>query len=308
MLARHRYAAHPLFVLLLGSTLVSFVAAHGSVSSFSANGQKWTGPYPGSTTGDAPVRIISTLEPITDINGDSMSCGPGANPTASVVAEVTAGSDVIYEWRSGAGTNWVHRWGPVMLYAFQCPGDASECAPPSDAQWFLINAAGADPQSDEVKDSIGWIQDRFHAGMAVPARIPVNMPNGDFLLRHEVIALHNAQVVGGAEHYISCTQIRVSGGSDTSARDAGAELVAIPGVYKKDDPGLLVNVFDSNMPGAYKMPGPAVFGEAGSGTPTTGKPNSPTSPAQVPLQARVTCRVRKSKKPVNQKRYFSLAF
>ena len=52
----------------------------------------------------------------------------------------------------------------------------------------------------------------------------------------QIIALHVATAVGGAEFYPSCVQIRV-GGDGTGVPDASQE-VSFPGGYKDTDPGI----------------------------------------------------------------------
>ena len=42
--------------------------------------------------------------------------------------------------------------------------------------------------------------------------IPKELENGDYILRHEIVALHLADKKGGAEFYTSCIQLRVKGG------------------------------------------------------------------------------------------------
>ncbi|KAH7087231.1 glycosyl hydrolase family 61-domain-containing protein [Auriculariales sp. MPI-PUGE-AT-0066] len=277
---------------------VSLVGAHGTVGTFTANGKTYIGPQPRSNSNlNSPVREIDTLNPITDANSGSMACGPGAKSSAKAVADVTAGSSVSFTWTAGTSQKWPHRWGPIMLYAYQCPGDAKDCAPPSGAEWFLIDAAGFDDNANEVPAGgdparSGWVQDRFRANMSVPARIPKSMPNGSFLLRHEIIALHVA-MDRGAEFYVSCTQVNVSGGSSKTAKDQGAELVKFPGAYNPSEKGLRVNVFDNGLnKNNYVMPGPKVFlgtgntdtepasssSTAGNDTPTSTKSstNKPT--------------------------------
>ncbi|CAI4212816.1 unnamed protein product [Parascedosporium putredinis] len=49
----------------------------------------------------------------------------------------------------------------------------------------------------------------------VSVTIPKCIPNGDYLLRVEHIALHSASAVNGAQFYLSCAQIRVTGGGST---------------------------------------------------------------------------------------------
>lgn len=83
--------------------------------------------------------------------------------------------------------------------------------------------------------------------------MPKNIPNGNYILRVESIALHQAQAVGGAQIYLSCAQISVTGGGNGTP----GPLVAIPGVYKATDPGLVWSYSSPQM--TYTTPGPAVW-------------------------------------------------
>jgi len=71
--------------------------------------------------------------------------------------------------------------------------------------------------------------------------IPENVPSGDYLLRIEHIALHGASQVNGAQFYISCAQITVTGGGSGTP----SPLVAFPGAYQASDPGIKVNIYVS---------------------------------------------------------------
>ena len=71
--------------------------------------------------------------------------------------------------------------------------------------------------------------------------LPTNLAPGNYLVRHEIIALHQANVLQGAQFYPSCTQLRV-GGNETGIPDA-QNLVSLPGAYHDDDPGL----YDPNV-------------------------------------------------------------
>ena len=80
--------------------------------------------------------------------------------------------------------------------------------------------------------------------------LPTQIAPGDYLVRHEIIALHLAVTLGGAEFYPSCTQIRV-GGSQTGTPN---QTVSFPGAYNDNDPG----IYDTSIysPGAsYTFPG-----------------------------------------------------
>lgn len=60
-----------------------------------------------------------------------------------------------------------------------------------------------------------------------------------------------------AQFYLSCSQINITGGGGGRP----APLVAFPGAYKSQDPGILVNLNNViNQPAEYVAPGPAVWG------------------------------------------------
>ncbi len=84
--------------------------------------------------------------------------------------------------------------------------------------------------------------------------MPTCLPAGDYLFRIEHIALHVAQSPGGAQFYISCGQLTVTGGGSTAPKD----LVAFPGAYNASDPGILINI-NYPVPQSYSNPGPQVF-------------------------------------------------
>jgi hypothetical protein len=112
-------------------------------------------------------------------------------------------------------------------------------------------------------------------------KIPADIPSGDYLLRAEALALHTASSVGGAQFYMSCYQITVSGGGNASPA-----TVKFPGAYSASDPGIKINIHAAVS--GYIAPGPAVYsggttrqaGSACSGCESTCKVgSSPTAVA-----------------------------
>ena len=73
-------------------------------------------------------------------------------------------------------------------------------------------------------------------GQTALVTLPSNLAPGNYIIRHEIIALQLAQSEGGAEFYPSCTQLKV-GGNQTGAPEPD-ELVLLPGAYKDTDPGI----------------------------------------------------------------------
>jgi hypothetical protein len=75
------------------------------------------------------------------------------------------------------------------------------------------------------------------AGFPANVTIPSTLAPGNYLLRSEIIALHLATTLGGAEFYPSCIQLSV-GGSQIGAPTCSEE-VTFPGGYSDTDPGIL---------------------------------------------------------------------
>jgi hypothetical protein len=87
----------------------------------------------------------------------------------------------------------------------------------------------------------------------VEFQIPKNVPSGKYLVRVESIALHQASSVGGAQMYLSCAQVEVTGGGNGKP----GPLVAFPGAYNANDPGLRWSYYP--IATSYTAPGPVVW-------------------------------------------------
>lgn len=79
--------------------------------------------------------------------------------------------------------------------------------------------------------------------------IPSCVAPGDYLARIEQLAIHNPG--GTPQFYISCAQIKVTGGGSKTF-----STVKIPGHIKATDPGYTANIY--NNFNSYTVPGPAV--------------------------------------------------
>lgn len=90
--------------------------------------------------------------------------------------------------------------------------------------------------------------------------IPSALPNGEYLLRIQQLAIHNPWPAGTPQFYLECAQISVTGGGSGTP----GPLVEIPGYIDGTEPGYTVNIYSdfSN----YTVPGPAVWtGQNGAG-------------------------------------------
>lgn len=61
---------------------------------------------------------------------------------------------------------------------------------------------------------------------------------------------------------MECAQINVVGGTGTSVP---AKTYSIPGIYKANDPGILINIYSMTPSSKYTIPGPPLFTCGGAG-------------------------------------------
>jgi len=215
------------------------------------------------------VRKPSSNSPVTSVSSDDIRCGLGGGVGVSGVCTVPAGGTVTIEMHqqpgdrscSGDAIGGNHD-GPVIAYLSK----VSDATTAKGSNWFKIFQNG-------LVRSDYWGTDVINANCGKQnIKIPADIAPGDYLLRAEVIALHVAGGAGGAQFYISCFQIRVTGGG--SANPSG---VSFPGAYSATDPGILFNLYSN--PTSYTVPGPAVYGGGSSG----GNPApAPTSAQPIP--------------------------
>lgn len=66
--------------------------------------------------------------------------------------------------------------------------------------------------------------------------IPKCIPNGEYLLRIQSLAIHNPGST--PQWYVSCAQVNVTGGGNANP----SPTVKIPGAFKASDPGYTANV------------------------------------------------------------------
>jgi hypothetical protein len=129
----------------------------------------------------------------------------------------------------------------------KAPGNVTNWEP-SGSVWFKVFAI---PPVTNGGTSITFPSQ----GMStVSFTLPKSLPTGQYLVRTEHIALHSAGSAGGAQLYISCAQINVTGGGSGSP----GPLVAFPGAYTGNEPGILINIYYP-IPASYTNPGPSIW-------------------------------------------------
>lgn len=174
-------------------------------------------------------------------NTSDIICHKDGQP-ANKTATVSAGGTVEFQW-----TNWGHI-GVVLTYVAEC---ANECTDASldktTLEWVKIDEGGMDLTSQT------WAtQDLEANNMSWTLTVPSDLASGNYVFRHEIIALHGAESLNGAQNYPQCVNIQVTGGGSASpSGTVGTEL------YTETDPGIYVNPYTTLT--NYTIPGPALM-------------------------------------------------
>ncbi|CAE6479335.1 unnamed protein product [Rhizoctonia solani] len=210
----------------------------------------------GVDQGNTCVRAPSNNSPISDLTSKTLACNTNGEVAAAKTCSIAAGTKVAVEMHQQPGdrncaTDAIggNHDGPTIIYMAKV--DNAATAVGSEADWFKVAETGL-----VSKDY--WGTDVMNANCGkVEFTIPSDLPAGHYLIRAEVIALHVAGSVGGAQLYMSCYQISVTGGGAASPA-----TVKFPGAYSETDPGILFNLYGDYS--SYTVPGPAVYSSGGS--------------------------------------------
>ncbi|CCA72221.1 related to endoglucanase IV [Serendipita indica DSM 11827] len=301
-----------IFLPLL-ATLVSFPAVNGHAmfQGKYPNGLRYIGLrspelWVGSTDarsadrrkqGSTCVRMPWRNSPITDVTSTDMACNTATSAASPGYCSVAAGGTLTVEMHSQPNDRSCsvdaiggNHDGPVIIYMAKV--DNALTADGATAKWFKV------AQSGYLGDDY-WATDALNAncGKSQAACLPESTlfvpkllvsPTGD--LRWGLTsraALHVAYQLGGAQFYMSCYTVKVTGGGSASPA-----TVSLPGAvcdsspvtiessfvstYAATDPGILFDPYSSFT--SYTIPGPSVFTcSGGTSVSTLPPPQSSTS-------------------------------
>jgi len=228
-----------------------FLAILAAVSTVSAHAT-WQELWVGSTDeAGTCVRTVPSNSPVTSVSTNDIRCNVGGTKGVTGVCTVAAGTSLTVEMHQQAGDRVCtteaiggNHYGPVMIYMSKVT-DATTAD--GSTPWFKV------AQDTYAGTTASWGTEILNANCGKRSFVvPKALPSGDYLVRAEAIALHAAASSGGAQFYMSCFQVKVTGGTGTAV-PAG---VSFPGAYKATDPGILINIYQTPL--TYNAPGPAV--------------------------------------------------
>jgi cellulase len=248
------------------SLLITTIHAHGRITHITTpNGDVYEGWDPASSNDLVPPYPLaawsaSNLGNIyvspSHFGTPSIACHYSAVPGALHI-NVTAGDELKLYWNQ-----WpVSHVGPVMTYLAQCQDSCTD-AKKEDLKWVKIDELG-------WLNSIGWdvlgLGGTWASDVLIAneyswmVKIPQVLAKGNYVLRHEIIALHVAENMDGAQAYPQCVNLRVA----QEMSEEGTKLnggVLAEDLYGMTDEGILVDVH-RNIDG-YEIPGPKLWEDA----------------------------------------------
>ncbi|KAJ3876182.1 glycoside hydrolase family 61 protein [Lentinula edodes] len=232
----------------------------------------------------------------TDFTDDSKMACEGASGAPATI-QVSAGTDIQIDWvgatsellnKPGTGDKtwpdgeypWVHAMGTVATYMASCTNGDCTTFDASQGSWVKLEMDGLDLSqsiSDDLRSTMAgkpeayyptgaglWGMAKFvQDGSSWNVTVPSGLQNGQYIVRHELMAVHNpltsSDATTGPQVYVGCIQVEVIDGGDVTL----PEGTAAGSLYAPDGDFAQYNVYSDN--GAnFVNPGPAVWDGASS--------------------------------------------
>ena len=260
--------------LALVGAFAASALAHGTVPEFATDGErhggfllnyfyeKQNGGTPPSIAAWSAENLDNGFVDGTSYQSSDINCHKNAAPGAETVT-VAAGGTVDFFW-----SEWPEsHFGPVFTYVARCDGDCA--AADKDAlKWVKIDEAGINTETQ-----VWAATDLINNNNTWTTTVPADLAAGNYVFRHEIIAMHGAGETNGAQNYPQCFNIAVTGSGTAQPEGVlGTEL------YTADHPGIKFNPYTTIT--SYDIPGPALFGSGGNVTTTPVPAHAPVpSPA-----------------------------
>ncbi|EME48042.1 glycoside hydrolase family 61 protein [Dothistroma septosporum NZE10] len=239
--------------------LAASVSAHGYVEGIVADGTFYQGYNPSFQYQQTAPSVAGWSDPENLANGyiapsafadPDIVCHLGATP-GTAAATVAAGGKVELQWNTWPESHH----GPVLAYLAPVPAEDWSDVNKSALSFVKISEGGL---VDGSSSPGTWASDQLIANNnSWVVTIPDSIAPGKYVLRHEIIALHSAGQDDGAQAYPQCVNLEVTGSGTASP-----EGEAATSFYKKDDAGILVNIYTSGY--SYIIPGPTLWSGAGT--------------------------------------------
>jgi lytic cellulose monooxygenase (C1-hydroxylating) len=199
-------------------------------------------PPPTIVAWSTPADLDNGFVPTTSCNGPDIICHKLATP-GGVEAPIKTGAKLEFQW-----TPWpTSHHGPVLDCMANCNGPC-ETVDKTTLKWFKTGQkgllGGGNPGT--------WATGTLIANNSWAVTIPPTLKPGNYVIRHEIIALHAAGAPVGAQAYPFCFNLAITGTGTAAPSGISAETF-----YTPSDPGIFVNIYQTLS--TYIIPGPTVW-------------------------------------------------
>lgn len=269
-----------ILALAAGASLVS---AHGYVSSWTIGDVDYAGfdeqwaVAAGTDTGNEFIAWSTSASDNGYVAPDAYTssdiiCHKDATNGALNNATAAAGSTVTATWNTWPSS---HK-GPIITYI--AAADDPTTVDKTTLEWIKIQQGGLVDASSGSNGGT-WVTDELITNnYAYDITIPSTLKPGNYVIRHEIIALHSAENADGAQNYPQCVNLAVTGsGSDLPDGTLGTAL------YTETDTSIVFNIYESFS--SYDIPGPAL---AFTDSSSSGSSDSSSSAAATTTAAATT--------------------
>ncbi len=243
------FSAHKIVLVVAGTAHLT--NAHTAFTNFFVDGV--------DQGDEVAVRMSNNLPqatfPLPNVASPDMACGVNGETGVPRIASANAGSTLAFEWRdwpdgSQAGSIDPSHKGPCAVYMKKVDNSAASNNAAGDG-WFKIMEDGYDSTAGK------WCTEMLNPNDGhLAATIPNDLAAGYYLVRPELLALHQAdKTPPDPQFYIGCAQIFLnSTGSATPPN-----TVAIPGYVNMSTPAMTFNIWSVPMKLPFPDFGPPVY-------------------------------------------------
>lgn len=184
---------------------------------------------------------------LSDVTSNDMRCNiNGSSGVNTSTYPVNAGDTLGFTIKDTFGHP-----GPQQVYISQAPGDVKDYDGAGD--WAKIYTL-SDCQTEGCGAGDGVVKWATYRATTFNFKLPTETPTGEYLLRAEGLAIHAAQKNKGAQFYVACAQIKVSG----SETELPGQTIKFPGTYTANSTGILIPKLWSLITN-YTSPGPELW-------------------------------------------------
>ncbi|KAI0126700.1 glycosyl hydrolase family 61-domain-containing protein [Xylariales sp. AK1849] len=234
--------------LLAAAALVQATFAHYNFEALIVNGNV-TGAY------EYVRQTNNSNSPITDVTSADMRCNSGGLLAATMAKTstytVAPGDNVGFTINAA-----ISHPGPLSVWMSKAPDGTAANAYDGSGDWFKVYEL---TYTEINSEGIQWAS--YPSGTSgltnFTLDIPTDLPAGDYLMRAEHVALHAASTFGGAQYYMGCAQLSVTGDGVGNP----GPTTSIPGQYTGYEAGLIINIYYP-IPTNYTAPGVVTWPDA----------------------------------------------